>query len=87
MAERGIFGLMGTVQVIAAIRDGTNKDYWAVAGTPTEALTEIRQHLPPGWMFTLTGTSLTPKEAAALDMGTDKVRKLRGFDDEEPQPP
>jgi hypothetical protein len=76
---------MGTVHVIAATRDGTNKEYWAVVGTPTVALTEIRQHLPLGWMVTLTGTSLTPRETAALDMGTDKVRKLRGFDDEEPE--
>jgi len=69
---------MAEIQVIAATQDGTNKEYWAVIGTPTMALAEIRQYLPPGWMVTLTGTSLTPQEAAALDIGADKVRKLRG---------
>jgi len=67
---------MGAVHIIAAKGDG-NTELWAVAGRPETALTDVLRSLPPGWIVTLTGESLTPEEAATLDLHATEPRKLR----------
>jgi hypothetical protein len=67
---------MENIQIIAAKGDGSTQ-LWAVAGTPDGALREILRCLPSGWIVTLTGESLTPEEAVALDIHSTEPRKLR----------
>jgi hypothetical protein len=66
---------MGQIHIIAAKGDG-NIEFWAVAGTPETALTEVLRSLPPGWIVTLTGESITPEEAATLDVHSAEPQKL-----------
>jgi hypothetical protein len=67
---------MGAIHIIVA-KGGGNTELWAVAGTPETALTDVLRSLPPGWIVTLTGESLTPEEASALDIRSAEPRKLR----------
>jgi hypothetical protein len=69
---------MDEIQIIVASPDGRRKELWAATGTPEAALVQVRQHLPAGLMVTLTGSSLTPRQAAVLDLYPNEVRKLRG---------
>jgi hypothetical protein len=69
---------MDEIQIIVASPDGKRKELWAATGTPEAALVQVRQHLPAGWMVTLTGSSLTPRQAAVLDLYPNEVWKLRG---------
>jgi len=68
---------MDAIHILAATKDGKNTELWAVAGTPQRALWQLRERLPSGWMVTLTGNSLTPKQATILDVRQDEPRKLR----------
>jgi hypothetical protein len=62
--------------VVAANGDDKT-EFWVAAGTtPTKALAEVVQHLPSGWMATLTGESLTLGEGTELDFRPNEVRKL-----------
>jgi hypothetical protein len=77
VAERRIFATMNAIQIVAATPDGKNKlEYWAVTAPPQTALVEVLQRVPAGWMVTLTGETLNPQEAAALDLRPFEVRKL-----------
>jgi len=73
----GIIASMDAIHILAATKDGKNTELWAVAGTPQRALWQLRERLPSGWMVTLTGNSLTPKQATILDVRQDEPRKLR----------
>jgi hypothetical protein len=64
------------IQVVAASPDGKKIEHWAVAAGPQRALVEVLRRVPKGWMVTLTGESLNPQEAAALDVRPFEVRKL-----------
>jgi hypothetical protein len=68
---------MDEIQIIIASPDGKRKELWVATGTPEAALVQVRQYLPAGWMVTLTGSSLTPQQAAVLDLHPNEVRKLR----------
>ena len=69
---------MDEIQLIVASPDGKRKELWAATGTPEAALVQVRQNLPAGWLVTLAGSSLTPREAEVLDLHPNEVRKLRG---------
>ena len=68
---------MDAVYLVIASKDG-QAELWAAAGTPGKALAEVRGYLPSGWMFTLTGETLAPEEAATLDIRPGNVRWLGG---------
>jgi hypothetical protein len=68
---------MNETHIIAASRDGKETELWIAPGSAEQALVRVREHLPAGWMVTLTGNSLTRKQAAVLALGPDEVRKLR----------
>jgi hypothetical protein len=70
--------IMDEVHIVVASPDGKRKELWVATGTPEAALIQVRQHLPAGWMVTLTGSSLTPQQARVLDLYPNEVRKLRG---------
>ena len=68
---------MDAVYLVIASKDG-QAELWAASGTPGKALAEVRGYLPSGWMFTLTGETLSPEEAATLDIRPGNVRWLGG---------
>jgi len=72
---------MDDVVLINAKGDG-RIELWAVGAPSVRGLEILRQHLPPGWMVSLTGEGLTFKEAAVLDIRPNEVRKLRVFSEE-----
>lgn len=51
-------------------------ELWAATGTPAKALGEVRDHLPSGWLLTLTGEKFSAAKAAALDIPSGGVRRL-----------
>lgn len=65
------------IHIVAASQDGKSSELWISAGSPEAALVKVRQQLPAGWMVTLTGNSLTPKQAAVLHLRPDEARKLK----------
>lgn len=68
---------MDAIQIVAASPDGKNKmEYWAVTAPPQAALVEVLRRVPAGWMVTLAGETLNPREAAVLDLRPFEVRKL-----------
>lgn len=68
---------MDAIQIVAASPDGKNKmEYWAVTAPPQAALVEVLLRVPAGWMVTLAGETLNPREAAVLDLRPFEVRKL-----------
>lgn len=72
---------MDAVYVVLASKVGQT-ELWATRGTPGKALATIRDHLPSGWLLTLTGQCLPPEEMAPLDIVPGEVRCLTGeFDD------
>lgn len=68
---------MDEIHLIVASPDGKRKELWAATGTPEAALVQVRQHLPPGWMVTLSGNGLTARQAAVLNLRPNEARKLR----------
>lgn len=68
---------MDAVYLVIASKDG-QAELWAASGTPGKALAEVRGYLPSGWMFTLTGETLSPEEAAMLDIRPGNVRWIGG---------
>jgi hypothetical protein len=60
--------------IVAATGDGEHIEQWIATGTAATALMKVRQNLPPGWLVSLTGASLTLEQAAAL--GFDRTVKL-----------
>jgi hypothetical protein len=64
------------VHVVAAAKNGRT-EFWAVIGTPAEALTKVRRFLPLGYLVALTGRCLDPRTAAALSVCASGARKLR----------
>lgn len=75
--ERILANMNNASQVVAASPDGKKIEYWAVAAGPQSTLVEVLRRVPKGWMVTLAGESLNPKEAAVLDdVRPFEVRKL-----------
>lgn len=73
--------------VVLASKDD-RAELWAATGTPAKALREVRDHLPSGWLLTLTGQKLSVAEAAALDIPPGGVRWLSEASyDKTPQAP
>jgi len=66
---------MYVAYVVLASKDDRAK-FWAATGTPAKALGEVRDHLPSGWLLTLTGEKLSAAKAAALDIAPGGVRWL-----------
>ena len=68
---------MDAVYVVLASNVGQT-ERWATTGTPGKALAAVRDHLPTGWLLTLTGDCLPPEEAAPLGIVPGEVRCLTG---------
>lgn len=66
---------MDEIYVIAATQDGKRTELWVAGDTPQRALVRVREHLPPGWMVTLTGESLTDRQAKVLGLNPHEARK------------
>ncbi len=68
---------MDEFHFVPTTQDGKETDLWITAGPPEMALVRVLEHLPSGWMATLTGQSLTPKQAVMLGLAPNEARKLR----------
>jgi hypothetical protein len=76
MAENLPNTYAGGVHVVRAIGDGQTR-YWAVATRREQAILEVQQLLPPGWIASITERHLTPDQVAALNMHPGSVRELK----------
>jgi hypothetical protein len=66
---------MDAVYLVFASKDGQGQ-LWAARGAPGKALAEVRDHLPSGSLLTLTGQSLLPEHATALNIRPGEICKL-----------
>ena len=68
---------MDAVYLVLASNSGRT-ELWAATGSPGKALAQVRDHLPSGWMLTLSGECLLPEAAASLGIVPGEVQYLSG---------
>jgi hypothetical protein len=68
---------MDAVYLVLASNRGRT-ELWAATGSPGKALAQVRDHLPSGCMFTLSGECLLPEAAASLGIIPGEVQYLSG---------
>jgi hypothetical protein len=68
---------MDAVYLVLASNSGRT-ELWAATGSPGKALAEVRNHLPSGWMLTLSGECLLPEAASSLGIIPGEVQNLSG---------
>jgi hypothetical protein len=76
MADKHPNTFAGSVHVVRATGDGQTK-FWAAATRHEQAVLEVQQLLPPGWIATITERHLTPDQVAALNMRPGSVHELK----------
>ncbi len=68
---------MDAVYLVLASNSGRT-ELWAATGGPGRALAQVRDHLPSGWMVTLSGECLLSEAAASLGIIPGEVQYLSG---------
>ena len=76
-ANSRILTTMDAVYLVLASNSGRT-ELWAATGSAGKALAQVRDHLPSGWMLTLSGECLLPEAAASLGIVPGEVQYLSG---------